>query len=81
MAKVKELNYNKALNFLHCKSCIEQFLGSDLHKVMTPKEYGLYEASSYEYEHPSGEKEIIIVIWCKRCGRSVWDSRSVDKDA
>jgi hypothetical protein len=73
--EAKELNVNKAKNFFHCGNCIEQFLGSSLHKVMTPKEYGLYEVSTYEFAYPNGTRAEIMVVWCKRCGKSVWDSR------
>ena len=73
----KELNYNKAEDFFHCKYCIEQFLVSELHKTMTPREYGMYEVSSYVFTYPRGKKGSIIVVWCKRCGRSIWDSRNL----
>lgn len=75
----RRLNYNKAVSFFHCKDCIEQFLGSELHESMTPREYGLYEVSNYEFEYPNGEKAMIIAVWCKRCERSVWDSRDMEK--
>lgn len=67
------LEYSKAGNFFHCKHCIEQFLGSELHCVMTPREYGSYEVSSY----PLKTGETIVVVWCKKCGREVWDSREL----
>ena len=74
-----EISYRKAKNFFHCKNCIEQFLGSPLHEVMTPKEYGLYEVSSYEFTYPDSTKEEITVVWCKRCSRRIWDSRNMKK--
>jgi len=67
---LEPLDHKKAGNFFHCKHCIEQFLGSDLHQLMTPAEYGQYEASAY-----SLDGENIVVVWCKRCKREVWDSR------
>jgi formylmethanofuran dehydrogenase subunit E len=73
------LEYKKTKEFFHCKYCTEQFLGSDLHQVMTPKEYGLYEVGSYEFTYPDGNKAMIAVVWCKRCGRNVWDSRNYTK--
>lgn len=69
------LDYKKTKQFYHCKYCTEQFIGSELHKVMTPKEYGLYEVGAYDFEYPNGDKAVITVVWCKRCGRPVWDSR------
>jgi len=71
-----ELSYNKAKNFLQCKHCTDQFLGTPLHETMTPKEYGIYEVSNYTFTYPKGLKEDIIVVWCKRCGRHIWDSRN-----
>jgi hypothetical protein len=69
------LDYKKAKRFFHCKNCIEQFLGSELHQSMTPSDYGLYEASTYAFKQPDGSEPDILVLWCKRCKRSVWDSR------
>ena len=74
-----QLSYRKSKSFFHCKSCIDQFLGSPLHEVMTPKEYGLYEVSSYEFLYPDGTKADITVVWCKRCSQKVWDGRDLMK--
>lgn len=74
-----QFDYKKAKSFLHCKNCIDQFLGSQLHEVMTPREYGMYEASTYDFTYPDGSISTIIVFWCKRCGRSMWDSRNLKK--
>ena len=67
-----EIDYNAMKQFFHCKNCIEQFLRSPLHEVMTPREYGQYEVGTYDMEG----KEI-AVVWCKRCGKVVWDSRQL----
>ena len=69
------LDYNKAKRFFHCKNCLEPFIGSELHQLMTPSDYGLYEASTYAFKHADGSKSDILVVWCKRCKRNVWDSR------
>ena len=69
------LDYSLVKSFMHCAHCMEQFLGSPLHDVMTPGEYGLYEASRYPFTYSDGTHADIVVVWCKRCGRSVWDSR------
>lgn len=74
-----QLDYKKSKNFFHCKNCIEQFLGSELNKIMTPKEYGLYEIGMYDFCYPDGTMATIPVVWCKRCGKRVWDGRSYTK--
>lgn len=73
------LDYKKAKQFFHCKHCIDQFLGSELHEIMSPKDYGMYEVSTYSFQYPDGSKAEIIVVWCKRCGRKVWDSRMYER--
>ena len=73
------LNKNKAKGFMHCSYCLKQFEGSQLHGVMTPRAYGMYEASLYPFVFPGGIKEEIVVVWCKRCGRPIWDSRFLTK--
>lgn len=70
-----EIDYTKAKTFFHCKECIEQFLGSPLHQSMTPKDYGVYEVNSLAFTYPDGNIKDIVVVWCKRCGKKVWDSR------
>ena len=73
--KNMELSYNKAKDFFQCKHCINEFMNNSLHEHMTPREYGMYEASFYPFIYPGGKKAQIVVVWCKRCGRVVWDSR------
>lgn len=77
--EIADISYRKAKKFFHCKNCIEQFLGSPLHEVMTPKEYGMYEVSTYDFSYPDGSIAEIIVVWCKRCGRKIWDGRNLMK--
>ena len=74
-----ELDYKKAKQFFHCKHCIEQFFGSELHEMMTPRDYGMYEVGTYDFEYPDGTNVEIVVAWCKRCGRKVWDGRAYQK--
>lgn len=74
-----QIDYKKMKSFTHCKNCIEQFLGSDLNKVMTPKEYGQYEVGFYDFTYPDGHTAEIPVVWCKRCGDRVWDGRNYTK--
>ena len=73
------LNYHKAKGFMHCSYCLKQFNGSPLHESMTPREYGMYEVSSYTFSYPGGVKKDVVAVWCKRCGRPVWDSRLLEQ--
>lgn len=70
------LNYDHdGQMFLHCKHCLSNFLGSDLHEQHTPQQAMNYEASSYPYTYSDGTTARILVLWCKDCHRRVWDSR------
>lgn len=71
--KVK-FDYNKAKMFFHCRSCIEPFMGSELHESMTPREYGNYEIGTYDIKEGDTTKEV-VVAWCKRCQKEVWNSQ------
>ena len=71
----KKLDYKKAGMFLHCKSCLNKFLGSEANKKMSPRDFGSYEISDYIFTYPDKKTANILVFWCKRCGKSVWDSR------
>lgn len=70
-----KLDYKKAGMFLHCKSCLDSFLGSKKHEKMSARDYGEYEISDYVFTHPDKTTANILVFWCKRCGKEVWDSR------
>jgi hypothetical protein len=74
-----QLDYKETKKFLHCKNCIEQFLGSELNESMTPRDYGIYEVGICDFLYPDGTRRDVIVMWCRRCGRKVWDSRSFMK--
>lgn len=75
-SKIK-LDYEKANQFLHCKDCLTKFLKSADYKagLFSPKEYMEYEVSSYPFKYPNGHTANILVVWCKKCGKEVWDSR------
>lgn len=77
--KNTKLSYVKGKDFIHCNSCIRKFLDTPISASMTEREYGMYEASNYTFTYPDGKKEDIVVIWCKRCGRNLWDSRNLVK--
>lgn len=67
--------HSKGKNFFSCDYCMDQFAKSPLSETMTPRDYGMYEASKYSFRYPDGEKSDIVVVWCKRCGNSIWDNR------
>jgi len=71
------INRSKAKNFLQCESCIKEFTDSLLGDILTSREYGLHEASFYTFIYPGGNKVDILVLWCKRCGGYIWDSRNL----
>lgn len=73
------LNRSRAKGFFQCKDCAEEFKKNNLSEFLSIKEYGMYEASLYCFEYPDGKKADIVVIWCKRCGKPVWDSRGFIK--
>lgn len=78
LMKVEKLKYEDVKNFLHCKHCIEQFLESPLHEVMTPRDYSLYELGLSDLEE-DGNVRPVFILWCRRCGRQVWNSTILDK--
>ena len=69
------LDYRRANMFLHCKHCHEEFSAGQFGHGQSPREALDYEVSSYPFEAHVGVIENIVVVWCKRCARSVWDSR------
>lgn len=75
----KRIYHSKGKNFFSCEYCLKQFTGSSLSETMTPRDYGMYEASNYSFTYPNGEKSDIVVVWCKRCGNRIWDSRDLVK--
>ena len=82
-SEIKEIEntriyHSKGKNFFTCDYCMDQFSKSPLSKNMTPRDYGMYEASNYSFTYPNGEKADIVVIWCKRCGNRIWDNRLSD---
>ena len=67
-------NYELAEQFIHCKNCLDKFLGSEEHEEQSPRDYMNYEVSSYPFKYSNGHTEGIIVVWCKRCKLMVWNS-------
>jgi len=65
---------NDDQQFLHCKHCLDQFLGSPTHEHMSPAEFMDYCASAYPITLDDGAQERVFVLWCKHCKRRVWDS-------
>lgn len=71
----KELKYEDSTQFLHCQDCLSKFLESSQHSSLTPRDAMEYEVSMVPLEYPDGVTIGVIAVWCKRCGKRVWDSR------
>lgn len=71
----KQVKYKDAKMFLHCQHCLSEFIGSDEHKVSSPSEAMSYEAAMVPFTYPDGTTVGIMAVFCKKCGRQVWDSR------
>lgn len=69
------VKYADSEQFLHCQKCLSKFLESGQHSIMSPHDAMEYEASIVPFKYPDGVTARIVVIWCKRCGDRVWDSR------
>ncbi|MFA6972514.1 MAG: hypothetical protein WC208_14110 [Gallionella sp.] len=64
------LDYKDCGMFLHCKTCIP----SKIPFGQSAKEFCSYEIATYPLKVGKGVTNI-ITIWCKHCGKLVWDSR------
>ena len=71
----KEIKYEEATMFMHCQNCLSKFIGSELHSYKSAHEAMEYEVSSAPFVYPDGTKASVLVVWCKKCGKEVWDSR------
>ena len=60
--------------FLHCRKCLPKS-PKDMPEGESAHTYMEYEASTYVFHYPGGTNAGIFVLWCKKCGREVWDSR------
>jgi len=70
------LNYDRpGIMFLHCKHCLKEFYSGGFGDGQSPSEAMNYEVSAYPLALGKRKFARIIVVWCKRCKRSVWDSR------
>ena len=69
-----ELSQDNVKMYFHCKACLpkkhEYFPAGE-----SPQSFMSYEVSSYGFTYPSGVMANILVVWCKKCGKSIWDSR------
>lgn len=68
-----KIKYEDAKVFFHCRNCSEQFLKSDLHKEMSPRDYSQYEVSLHEIDNKK-----VIAVWCKRCQKEVVNSETIN---
>jgi hypothetical protein len=68
--KIK-LDYKKANMFAHCNHCLKKGLPYN----ESPDSYMNYQMTSYPFTYPDKTKANILVVWCKKCKREIWDSR------
>lgn len=61
--------------FIHCNKCLEKYSNSEERLKRSPHDAMNYEMSSYPFTMPDKTRVGIAVLWCKRCGNKVWDSR------
>jgi hypothetical protein len=66
---------NDEQQFIHCKNCLEKFLGSPTYEHMSPADFMDYCASAYPFTFENGTTDQVFVLWCKHCKSRVWDSR------
>ncbi len=76
MRQPHQLKYNNPGSmFLHCAKCLQEFYDGKFGKGQSPGEALSYEATGYLLKTGKNRMARIVVIWCKRCKRSIWDSR------
>ncbi len=64
------LKYDDCGMFLHCKTCIP----SKIPFGQSARDFAAYEIATYPLKVGEGVVNI-VTIWCKHCGKLVWDSR------
>ena len=65
--------------FMHCKNCVKELLEGGLPKGKSVSESTSYEGTAYPFTYPDKSKATIFVMWCKKCGKVVWDSRHLQQ--
>lgn len=75
----KELKYEDNERFLHCEHCLEEYMAereaNGGESDQSPRDAMAYEGASQVFTYPDGTTANIFTLWCKKCGRKVWDSR------
>lgn len=74
----KGLNYEDSVMFLHCRTCLPKIPG-DMPEGKSAHDIMNYEASSLKFTYPDGKIANIMVLWCKKCSKQVWDSRHLQE--
>jgi len=70
-----KLDYDRDAEMaLHCKHCLDEFNDGVFGDYQSPREAMNYEAVSCRIPLSDGRAVSVVSIWCKRCGRPVWDS-------
>jgi hypothetical protein len=75
----RTLKYEDGFRFLHCSHCLGEYLAEreangGVSKE-SPRDAMNYEKSSVPFTYPDGTTANILALWCKKCGRPVWDTR------
>jgi uncharacterized protein with PIN domain len=74
-----ELKYEDCTQFLHCEHCLSEYLkereANGGESEASPRDSFNYEPASAKFAYPDGTTANIFSVWCKKCGRLVWDSR------
>jgi ferredoxin len=61
--------YENCGQFFHCRTCM-----AEIPDGISPRDWGSYEVAGCAVEVDKVRLGVVSV-WCKRCGKLVWDSR------
>ena len=66
-----QLHPENIIQYLQCVECLKKGLPRD----ESVKSFMHQIGATYGFTYPDGTRAQILVLWCKRCGKSIWDSR------
>lgn len=70
-----DVSYEKAKMFMHCKTCIKDHQEGVFGGEQSPKDALSYAMGSVPLESPEGKVFNVVVVYCKRCEKPIWDSK------